>query len=215
MDTKEKSIKKIALNEKKLRELDNREKKARVKFRSLYTHRSFNYKWILVITIITFFISMILGYFSLIVTEKVSLGLAAFVLFVIVFTGIFFDLLGIAVTAAEETPFHAMAAHRLRGAKESIIIIRNAGPVANFFNDVIGDIAGIISGSATAAILIKINQEFSVDTAILSFVLTAVVAAITVGGKAIGKEIALRHSGYVVFKMGYILSFFRFTKSKK
>lgn len=146
---------------------------------------------------------------------KVSLGLAIAVLFVIIFTGIFFDLLGIAVTSAEETPFHAMAAHRLRGAKESITIIRNAGPVANFFNDVIGDISGIISGSAAAAILIKINQEISFENTALSFVLTAIIAAITVGGKAIGKEIALRHSGYVVFKMGYILSFLSFRKSKK
>lgn len=207
--------KQLDIKEKMVKELDAREKKARVKFRSLYTHRAFNYKWILVITIITFFISMILGYFSLIVTDRLSLGLAILVLFVIVFTGIFFDLLGIAVTAAEETPFHAMAAHRLKGAKESITIIRNAGPVANFFNDVIGDISGIISGSAAAAILIKINQEFSIDTAILSFVLTAVIAAVTVGGKAIGKEIALRHSGYVVFKMGYILSLFSFKKHKK
>lgn len=215
LDTKEKKINELDIKEKKAKELDNKEKKARVKFRNLYTHKSFNYKWILVITIITFFISMILGYFSIILTEKVSLTLAIIVLFIIIFTGIFFDLLGIAVTAAEETPFHAMAAHRLRGSKESITIIRNAGPVANFFNDVIGDISGIISGSAAAAILIKINQEFTISTAALSFVITAIIAAVTVGGKAIGKEIALRHSGYVVFKMGYLLSFFGFRKLKK
>ncbi|PKM95869.1 MAG: Mg2+ and Co2+ transporter CorB [Firmicutes bacterium HGW-Firmicutes-1] len=195
--------------------LESKEKKTKVKFRSLYTHRSVNYSWIMVVTIITFFISIILGYFSLVITERVSLYLAIIVLLLIVFTGVFFDLLGIAVTAAEETPFHAMASHRLRGAKESITILRNAGPVANFFNDVIGDISGIISGSASAAILIKINQNISVQSTLASLILTAIIAAITVGGKAIGKEIALRHANYVVFKMGYIISFFSFKGQKK
>lgn len=34
------------------------------------------------------------------------------VVLIIVFIGIFFDMLGIAATAADETPFHAMAAKR-------------------------------------------------------------------------------------------------------
>jgi len=195
--------------------LESKDKKVKVKFRSLYTHRAVNYSWIMVVIIITFFISIILGYFSMVLTEKVSLFFAIISLLIIVFTGIFFDLLGIAVTAAEETPFHAMASHKLRGAKDSIIILRNAGPVANFFSDVIGDISGIISGSASAAILIKINQNISIESTLFSIVLTAIIAAITVGGKAIGKEIALRHSSYIVFKMGYIISFFSLKGQKK
>lgn len=158
--------------------------------------------------------AIILGYFSLVLMEDVSLMMAIIILFIIIFIGIFFDLLGIAVTAAEETPLHAMAAHKLRGAKESIVIIRNAGSVANFFNDVIGDISGIISGSASAAILIKINQNISLKSSILSIFLTAIIAAITVGGKAIGKEISLRHANYIVYKMGYFISFFGLIKSK-
>lgn len=168
----------------------------------------------MVITIITFFMAIILGYFSLVLMEDVSLGLAIFILLIIIFIGVFFDLLGIAVTAAEETSLHAMAAHKLRGAKESIEIIRNAGAVANFFNDVIGDISGIISGSASAAILIKINQDISIKSSILSILLTAIIAGITVGGKAIGKEISLRNANYIVYKMGYIISFFGFIKTK-
>lgn len=180
----------------------------RVKFRSLYTHKKVNYMWISLITIITFFMAIILGYFSLVLMDKVSLFAAICILLLIVFMGVFFDLLGIAATAAEETPFHGMAAHKLRGAKESIFIIRNAGPVANFCNDVIGDISGIISGSASAAILIKINKNLSVGSTVASILLTAIIAAITVGSKAIGKEIALRKANMIVFRIGYIASIF-------
>lgn len=190
-------------------------KKSHVKFRSLYTHKKVNYTWILVITIITFFIAIIFGYFSLVLMEKVSLTLAIIILLLIVFIGVFFDLLGIAVTASEEVSFNSMAASRVRGARESIMIIRNAGAVANFFNDVIGDISGIISGSATIAILIKLNAYLTIDSALASILLAAIVAAITVGGKAIGKEVALRNSNLIVFRMGVIFSLFTFNRKKK
>lgn len=181
--------------------------KSRVKFRNIYTQKKVNYVWVSVITIITFFLAIMLGYFSLVLMGKVSLIGAILLLFVIVFLGIFFDLLGIAVTAATETPFHSMAASKVRGSKESIKIIRNAGAVANFFNDVIGDIAGIISGSAVTAIVIKLNVTISVTSTIASILLTGIIAGTTVGGKGIGKEIALRHANLIVYKLGKALSY--------
>ncbi|MBC7958989.1 MAG: hypothetical protein H7X94_03900 [Vallitaleaceae bacterium] len=195
--------------------MDQKEKRPKVKFRNLYAHKAVNTVWITVITIITFFMAIILGYFSLVLMGNVSLLFAILILLVIISIGVFFDLLGIAVTAAEETPFHAMASNRVRGAKESILILRNAGPVANFFNDVIGDISGIISGTASAAILIKINLNATVDTIVYSMLLTGIISSLTVGGKAIGKEIALRKSNAIVFKIGYLLSLFKLRKSKK
>lgn len=183
--------------------------KAKVKFRSLYTHKKINTLWIGIITIITFITAIILGYISLVLMDKVSLYGAIFIVLLIVLLGVFFDLLGIAVTAAEETPFHSMAASKVRGSKESITIIRNAGAVANFFNDVIGDISGIISGLATGVIVIKLISKFAIQDTIINVLLTGMIAAITVGGKAIGKEIALRHSNLIVYKLGVIYSLFR------
>ncbi len=128
----------------------------KVKFRQQNANKKINHQWIITITIVTLIIAMLLSYFSLIFMDLVSLAGAVVILLVIIFLGIFFDLLGIAVTAANETPFHSMASAKVKGAKESVTIIRNASSVANFFNDVIGDIAGIISGSASSAIIIKL-----------------------------------------------------------
>jgi len=177
----------------------------RVKFRNMYTHKKINYNWVITITIITFFVAIVLGYASLVLMNLLNLFWAILILLVIVFIGVFFDLLGIAVTAADETPFHSMASSKVPGSKESISIIRNAGAVANFFNDVIGDIAGIISGSASTAIIVKMYLDSGSMITLATILLTAIVAAITVGGKAIGKELALRHANYIVYQIGRII----------
>ncbi len=190
----------------------NRKKKKtkyKIKFRQANIHKKTNYKWIMTITIITFFSAIVIGYFSLVLMEVVNILVAFIILFFIVFLGIFFDALGIAVTAANETPFHSMASGKVSGAKESITIIRNASSFANFFNDVIGDIAGIISGSAASAIIIKINLSPNLSTTLVSILLTAIIAGITIGGKGIGKEIAIKHANFIVYQIGKIIHFFR------
>ncbi len=186
----------------------------KVKFRQQNVNKKVNIKWIVIISIITLFIAIILGYFSLIFMNILSLGGAIVILFLIVFIGIFFDLLGIAVTAANETPFHSMASSRVKGAKESITIIRNASSVANFFNDVIGDISGIISGSASSAILIKVIFDSDRIELMAGIFLSGVIAAVTVGGKAIGKEIAIRHSNAIVYRIGVLMSMVNTTFKK-
>src|SRR5699024_5665291 len=74
----------------------------------------------------------------------------------IVLVGIFFDMLGIASTAAKEAPLHAMASEKIIGAKEAVMIHKHADKFASFCNDVIGDISGIVSGSALTIVIIEI-----------------------------------------------------------
>ena len=186
-------------------------KKYKIKFKSTY-HKPTNYRWLVGITIGTFALAILFGYISLLLMEKVNIIGASLILFILVSIGIFFDILGIAVTAADEVPFHSMASNKVAGAKESIFLVRNAGVVANFCNDVIGDISGIISGSATGAILLKMNQSFSINTVLWSILLTAFVAGITVGGKAVGKELALKKSNEIVYQIGMVLHLFPFIK---
>lgn len=186
----------------------------KVKFKQQNANRKMNYQWIVTISFITLVIAMLLSYFSLIFMNIVSLTGALILLLVIISLGIFFDLLGIAVTAANETPFHSMAAAKVKGAKESILIIRNASSVANFFNDVIGDIAGIISGSASSAIIIKLLLDSHGKELLSGIILGGLIAAITVGGKAYGKEIALRHSNAIVYRIGILLSYTKIGKAR-
>lgn len=168
--------------------------------------KEYNIKWVLNITIITFILAVFISFASEAILRNTKVYIAFTILIVIVFLGIISDLIGIAVATADEKPFHSMASKKIDGAKFAIKLIKNAGPVSNFCNDVIGDIAGIISGAAGAIILVEVSKIYDiVNTAVYSIVLSGVVAAITVGGKALGKEIALRKSKEIVFSVAKIL----------
>ena len=174
-----------------------------------------NFRWAIRITIITFAISLTLSTLS---TNALSgLGmLPSFLLLVFfILVGILFDIIGIAVTSAEEAAFHSMAARRVRGAKESVWLIHNADKVSNFCNDVVGDIVGIISGTVGATIAVSLSKSITLSGAITQVALTALIAGITVGGKAMGKGVAISLSHRIVFISGKFLSFFPRFQGKK
>lgn len=90
----------------------------------------------------------------------------------------------------------------MTGAKESIVIVRNADRFASFCNDVIGDIAGIVSGTAAALVVTQLVDVFNTGRPTLSIVLTSIVAALTVGGKAFGKTLAMTKSTQIILFAG-------------
>jgi len=165
-----------------------------------------NIIWILLITIISFFSSAALSWAASDVLKAVDIFTAFLVILFIVLINIISDTIGTAVTAADETPFHAMASRKLYGAKQSIKLIRNADKVSNVCNDVIGDICGVISGAAGAYIIIRIIGGGS-EISLVGLVITGLIAALTVGGKALGKIIAIGNSNYIVYKVGVIIQF--------
>lgn len=147
------------------------------------------------------------------IMNLVSIWIAILILLFFILTGIVFDIVGMAVTTASEAPFHSMAARRIKHADRAIRLIKAKDKVSNFCNDVVGDICGIISGSASAAVvayILKISP--SLNGFLLSLIVTASVAALTVGGKAMGKTIAIRHSNTIVYIASRILSVLTFRK---
>lgn len=181
-----------------------------LKIKSSNSNKKANVKWIVSIFIWTFVLSMTMSVGSSAATEKLSLGFAFLFLLLVVLIGIIFDMIGMAVTTADETPFHALSAKRYKSASFSIMLIRNAEKVSSFCNDVIGDIAGIVSGSTMAVIVAHIFSEGNV---IMSVVMTGLLSAVTVGGKAIGKTIAMKNANRIVHIASVLL--YRVVKGKK
>ena len=139
-----------------------------------------------------------------------SVATAFAILLAIVFIGIIFDIIGVAVTSADEAPFHAMAARKVNGAKEAIKLLRQAEKVSSICNDVVGDICGVVSGSASATIAMQLLQHFEVSwPRIVGFAMSALVAGLTVGGKAIGKTFAVNSSTTIVHLVGKAIWSFR------
>jgi len=166
----------------------------------------YNLKWVISITFWTFFLSIAISFFAEAVILNAFVLSAFAILLFIISIGIFSDMIGIAITVASEQPFHAMASNKILGARYAIKLIKNADVLASFCNDVIGDICGIVSGVAVASIVMQLgNVVTNVNRAILTIVLTAFTAALTVGGKALGKRIAFNSSQFIVFKVAKCL----------
>ncbi|MGX9931012.1 hypothetical protein ACW0KB_07160 [Virgibacillus salarius] len=175
------------------------------------SHVKRSIKFSLTIAVITFVLAAIFSIISSSILSGVIWIIGLLLVFMIVFVGVVFDMLGIASTAADEAPFHAMAAEKVTGAKEAVIIIRNADRFASFCNDVIGDISGIVSGTASAIVVLQManllgHGEGSTFQITISVLLTSVVAAITVGGKALGKFFAINASTSIIFFAGKVIS---------
>lgn len=149
-----------------------------------------NIKWILLITSLTFVISMIFSYLSETILKKSNIVIELLVLLTVILIGIIFDMIGVAVTTCAEYPFHAMASRKIKGAKTAIKLIKNKDKVSSFCNDVIGDICGIVSGTAGVIIATSIAK----DSIICSLLVTATISSLTIGGKALGKKVAVNKS---------------------
>ena len=168
-------------------------------------------KWFIQVFIMTFTLSMLFSYISANGVSNLSLIPAILILILVIAVGILFDIVGVAVTVANEHEFHAKATKKVKGSKDSIKLIRNAPKVANICADVIGDICGVLSGAISALISMKITEQFGMSFNI-QFILSAIVAALTVGGKALGKGIANNNSTKIVHAVGIVLN--KFSKNK-
>ena len=181
----------------------------KVKFRAnVVGSKKENFKWVIFVTILTFVLSSSLSIISSNLLEDAYIYISFLIVLAIILIGIIFDIIGIAVTAADDAPFHAMASRKLYGAKQAIKLIRNANKVSSICNDVVGDICGVISGAASGFIVVKIAMTASGPMQTLASIgITGTVASLTIGGKAIGKTIAIEKSNYIVYKVAVILKF--------
>lgn len=168
-----------------------------------------DFKWIALIFLTTVLISALMSFVSSNLLEGAGLALSFVILICIVLTGILFDIIGVAVTAADEVPFHAMASRKVPEAEDALRLIRNAGKVSSFCNDVIGDICGVISGSAAATIAARVlAMHPGMREIVLTLAMSALAAGLTVGGKACGKSFAIDSSTSVVRTAAMVLHFF-------
>lgn len=161
------------------------------------------YRWFIQVFITTFILSICFSYISTYGVSNLNLVSSIIILIAVIAVGILFDIIGVAVTVANEGEFHAKATKKVKGAKTSIKLIKNAAKVANICADVIGDVCGVLSGAISAMIAAKITEKTGAN---LQFIISALVASLTVGGKALGKEIANKNSTQIVHFVGTMLN---------
>ena len=169
--------------------------------------------WPLIVTILAFTISLLFSFMSESVMPKVGIIVGIMILILFIFIGIIFDMIGVAVTSSNEEPLHAMSSKKIKGAKKAVSFKKNADKVSSFCNDVIGDICGIVSGSAGVTIATSLSEKLNTSVLYTGLVITALTAALTIGGKAFFKSIAIKNSNQIVHMTAKVLSIFE--KKKK
>ena len=165
-------------------------------------------RWVITIFLVTILVSGTISLISEEIMAASGIAVAFAILLSIVMVGILFDIIGVAVTSADEKPFHSMAARKVPGAMEAIRLLRNAERVSSICNDVVGDICGVVSGSASATIAAQILANFDFSwPRVLTLIMSALVSGLTVGGKAIGKTFAINSSTKILHTVGRFLHF--------
>ncbi len=191
----------MAEKEKNLNETKNLDKKrSKRKKAALYALQIF--LW-------TFVLSLSFSAISELLVANTGLLIAVILLLSFIVINIAFDIIAVAVTSCSLEPFLAMGARRIRGAKTAVRIVKNAEKVANICGDVIGDICGILSGALGAAIVVELVLfGATTDQSYLSIIMSAIIAALTVGSKALGKKFAMDNDQKIIFFVARIFSLF-------
>ena len=167
-------------------------------------------KWLFLVFVSTFVLSAIFNMASAELVENVNnIAFSIIALILVIIIGVVFDMIGTAVTAADEVPFHAMASDKKKGAKQSLKLIKNADRVANVCADVIGDICGVLSGATAALIAGNIAKMLGQkDITVTTLLVTATVTALTVWLKGLFKQVAIKNSTKIITLIGKFLSIF-------
>ena len=170
---------------------------------------SSRFKWLITVCLLSFFLSIIMSFTSETVIPKINIFFGIIVILIFIFISIVFDMIGVAITACEETPFHSMASKKVHGSHHSVKLIKNSDKLASICNDVIGDVCGVVSGSAGVLVASSIARKLNLNQSIVVLIITALIASITITGKAYGKSKAIKNSESITFKVGKILNFFK------
>lgn len=168
-----------------------------------------NYTWIIKITLLAFIISLVFSCLSEATIPNVNIIVAVIILLLFISIGILFDMVGVAVTSSDEEPFHSMSSRKIKGAKMAVMLKKNADKVSSFCNDVIGDICGIISGTVGVTIANTLSNMTNIPLFISSLLITALVAALTIGGKATFKSVAINKSNEILYSFAKALTIFK------
>ena len=167
-----------------------------------------DFKWINKIIIITFGISLVLSFVSGVTLPSVPTIVGILLVLIFILIGVIFDMIGVAVTASDLSVFNSMSSRKVKGAKLAVKFKKNADKVSSFCNDVIGDICGVVSGSCGITIATNISKNFNTNYLITSLIVTSIVSAMTIGGKAMGKNIAINKSDTILYKFCLFLNNF-------
>lgn len=164
--------------------------------------------WPIIAFFMAIIISLSFGLLSEWALADASIIVAIIVIVVFISISIVFDMLGLAVATCNEEDFNAMASRKVKGSKQALALVKNADKVSSICNDVIGDICGILSGAAGASLCVHFAVNSGFWGIFISSLIAAVIAGLTIGGKALLKRVAIDHANSITLWFAKFINFF-------
>ena len=155
--------------------------------------------WGLTILILSFILSVLFSLLTEISVNGSPVYVCIIVLVVLLVLNVGCDIIANAVVSCDVDGFNA---------RRAVSFCKNAEKIGSIFSDVIGDICGIVSGSAGAVLAGFFIVNDSVEGMVISIMISAVISALTVGGKAFAKPIALKYNSKIAFGFAKFTTFF-------
>ena len=173
--------------------------------------------WSVKITVVSFFVSAFISFLSELTASAEHIIVTILLLFFLILCSILFDGIGVASTSCDMTPFVSMASRKVYGAKTALWLVKNNEKVSNVCSDVVGDIFGIVSGACAAAITLKVVTDIAQDwqQKLITISISGVVSALTIGGKAFLKNIAIKNSKEFIMFIARIIAVFNPDERRK
>lgn len=166
------------------------------------------WNWIFKVVLISFTLSIVMSYVSTTTIPNINIIAGTVVTLLFIGLGILFDIIGVAVTSADEKVFNSMSARKIKGASLAVKMKKNAPKVSSLCCDIVGDTCGIISGTATATIATNLSKITNINILLVTLLSSAIAASLTIGGKAIGKSFAMNKSNIILYEFAKIISIF-------
>ncbi len=179
-----------------------------LKNKSNKTSNSKSWLWPIKILILAIFLSFSFSLLSELTLSNASIFISIVVILIFVCISIFFDMLGLACASANIEDFNAMASRKVKGSKQAIAFVKNADKVSSICADVIGDVCGILAGAAGTSILAKISLTGEFKLVLIASVISAVIAGLTIFGKASLKKFSLKYANSITLKFAKFINLF-------
>ena len=188
-----------------------KEKRSKTRyFRSFLKNPKISLKWPITIFFVTLMLSLVFSVGSELILTSAGIVVSIVVILTLWIISVIFDMVGVAVAAASLEPFVSMASRKIKGAKQAMYLVKNAEKVSSFASDVVGDICGILSGAVGAALVIKIySATGDLKAVLIAAIVSSLIAALTVFGKAVGKNFAINFPNHIVFTASKFLRIFK------
>lgn len=162
-----------------------------------------NLRWAFKTLILSIFLSIVFSVVSQSLFPNLSIFLSLFIIAFFIVISVIFDMISVAVTSIKLEQIEKYS--KQKGYQTAIKLCQNTEKISSFCGDVVGDICGILSGAGGVSLVLNMHLQDESVYFIVTCVVSALIAGLTIFGKAVMKGYSVDKCENVVMKTASIM----------